>query len=75
MPEGVHLLSAGIEVEGGRMYSKGGRVFSVVGEGNDVIDARRRSLQGMACCSIEDNGLDYRTDIAWRDVQRVQKES
>jgi phosphoribosylamine---glycine ligase len=72
-PEGVEWLSAGIKVKDGRMYTAGGRVFSVIGKGKDVIEARRSSLQGMACCSIADNGLHYRTDTAWRDVQRVQE--
>ena len=73
MPEGVHLLSAGIKVTDGKLYTNGGRVFSVVAEGKDAIEARTKALQGMAYCSIEDNGLHYRTDVAWRDVQRIQK--
>ncbi len=73
IPAGIHLLSAGIQVKDGQIYTGGGRVFSVVAEGRNVIEARMRALQGIACCSIEDNGLHYRTDIAWRDVQRVQK--
>ena len=70
-----YVLSAGIRVQDGRMYAKGGRLFSVVGEGRDVIEARRNALQGMACCSVGGNGLHYRTDVAWRDVERVQKNS
>ncbi|MFH1289810.1 MAG: phosphoribosylamine--glycine ligase [Nanoarchaeota archaeon] len=72
LPKTAHLLSAAIHIKDGKMYTAGGRVFSVVGTGNDVIEARRNALQGMACCSIEDNGLHYRTDIAWRDAEREQ---
>lgn len=68
------FLSAGIEIQDGNMYTAGGRVFSFIGSGKDVVEARQKALQAMACCSIEDNGLHYRTDIAWRDVQRVQGE-
>ena len=42
---------------------------------DNILEARIRALQGMACCSVEDNGLHYRTDIAWRDVQRMQIET
>ena len=67
------MLSAGIKIEDGEMYTAGGRVFSLVGEGQNVIEAREKALQAMALCSIEDNGLVYRTDVGWRDVQRVQQ--
>ncbi len=66
------MLSAGIEIRDGEMYTAGGRVFSLIGEDQNVIEAREKALQAMALCSIEDNGLIYRTDVAWRDVQRVQ---
>lgn len=66
------FLSAGMKMDKGHMYTNGGRVFSFVGKGEDVIVARQNALKAMAYCSIEDNGLHYRTDIAWRDIQRVQ---
>ena len=56
------------------MYTNGGRLFSVVATGEDVVEARKTALAAMACCSVEGNGLDYRTDIGWRDVERVLKE-
>ena len=68
------MRSAGIKVVGDKMYTGGGRVIDVTASGKDVVEARRDALKGMACISIEDNGLTYRTDIAWRDVQRVQTE-
>ena len=75
MPEGTELRSAGIKVKDGQMYTNGGRVVDVTAEGSDVRDAREKALQAMACISIEDNGLTYRTDIAWRDIQRLQTEN
>ena len=74
IPAGVYLLSAGIQSIKENLCTNDGRVFSVVADGKNAIDARIRALQGIACCSIEDNGLHYRPDIAWRDVQRLQSE-
>lgn len=73
---GTEWLSAGINLKGefDNMYTDGGRVFSIIGKGNDTTKARMKALKGMACCSIEDNGLHYRTDIAWRDIAREEKQ-
>ncbi|MCX5704243.1 MAG: phosphoribosylamine--glycine ligase [Candidatus Omnitrophica bacterium] len=74
LPEGIHFLGAGIKSHEGELYTNGGRVFSIIAKGEDVIESRKKALQGIACCAIEDNGLHYRTDIAWRDVQRLQND-
>jgi phosphoribosylamine--glycine ligase len=70
---GVEFLSAGIKVQDGEMYTNGGRVFSLVGKGHNVIVAREAALKAMAGCYIEGNGLQYRTDIACTDIERAQK--
>lgn len=72
VPKQAHFLSAGTKMSEGKLYASGGRVFSCVGAGNDVIEAQRIALQGMACCSIGNNGLHYRSDTAWRDVERLR---
>ncbi len=74
-PKDAYFLSAGINVKDNRMFTNGGRVFNIIGVGEDVIKARQNAMQGMACVTIEGNGLHYRTDIAWRDVQRVQQQN
>ncbi len=71
LPKNVHLLSAGAGVRDGKLYAAGGRVFNCVASGEDVIEARRTALQAMACCLIDGNGLHYRSDIAWRDIERL----
>ncbi len=71
VPKEVHFLSAGVRVHEGKLYVAGGRVFSAVASGKDVIEARRRALHALACCSIEGNNLHYRADIAWRDLERA----
>ncbi|MBI5872474.1 phosphoribosylamine--glycine ligase, partial [archaeon] len=69
------LFSAGIEVKDGRFFAKGGRLFSVVGEGEDIVKARQAAYTAMALINIEGNNLHYRTDIGWRDVERHLKET
>tara|TARA_Y100000310_G_C20549092_1_gene747131 strand:- start:496 stop:1128 length:633 start_codon:yes stop_codon:yes gene_type:complete len=69
-PADTHYLSAGIDVRDGQMYTADGRVFDIVATDTNVIGARRKALQAMACCDIEDNGLYYRTDTAWRDTMK-----
>ena len=49
------------------------RLFSVVAEGGDIIEARQMAYQ-IARINIEGNNIHYKTDIGWRDVERFLKE-
>ena len=69
--KGVSLFGAGIVVSDGKFYASGGRLFSVVAEGDNVSQARQRALSAMAEIHIQGNNLHYRTDIGWRDVERM----
>ena len=71
--KGVVMFGAGIDVQDGKFYSSGGRLFSVVAEGDNILEARQRAYSAMAHISIEGNNLHYRTDIGWRDVERFLK--
>lgn len=71
--EGVRLYGAGVKVEDGKYYANGGRLFYLVGEGETVIDARRKAFEAMSVVSIDGNNLLFRTDIGWRDVQRLRE--
>lgn len=71
--DGVNVYGAGVKRINGNTYANGGRLFYIVGEGNNVIDAREKAYQAMSVISIEDNGLHFRTDIGWRDVQRLSQ--
>ncbi len=68
--EGINIFGAGIEVSDGKLYANGGRLFSVVAEGKDVLEAKQKAYSAIARISIEGNNLHYRTDIGWRDVER-----
>jgi phosphoribosylamine--glycine ligase len=72
---GVTIFGAGVEFNDGKLYVNGGRVLSVVGEGKDVIEARAKAHEAISMIHIEGNNLHYRTDIAWRDVERLRHNS
>ena len=69
---GISIFGAGIKREGRRFFANGGRVFHLVAEGENIIQARVRAYGAMAMISIDGNNLHYRTDIGWRDVERMR---
>lgn len=73
--DGVRFYSALIKEENGRYYANGGRLFYIVGEGENVIEARQRAYEAMSLVSIDGNNLHFRTDIGWRDVGRERSRS
>ena len=72
--DGINIFSAGIEVINGKFYANGGRLFSVVAEGKDILEAQLRAYSAISCINIEGNNLHYRTDIGWRDSERFLRE-
>ena len=70
---GVSVFGSGIKREGNKFYANGGRVLYRVGEGKNIIDARKKAYEAMALISIEGDNLHYRTDIGWRDVERMKR--
>ena len=73
--EGITILGAGIKNVEGRILTNGGRIFSIVGEGEDIKEAKKKAYEAMAMISIEGNNLHYRTDIGWRDIERIDEKS
>ena len=67
---GIKIFGAGIKIEDGKFYANGGRLFSIVAEGDNIIEARQKAYSAIAYTYIEGNNLHYRTDIGWRDVER-----
>ena len=70
---GVKIYGAGVKKIVGDYVVNGGRVLYIVGEGQDVIEAREKAYEAMKLISIEGDNLHYRTDIGWRDVERMKK--
>lgn len=72
---GIKVYGAGTKVVDGKYFANGGRLFYVVAEGKDVIEAREKAYSALGKVSIPgDNGanlLHYRKDIGYRDVNRL----
>lgn len=67
----VILHGAGMKRKNNRWTVNGGRLFYIVGEGENVIEARRFAYDAMAKINIEGHNLHYRRDIGYRDVNRL----
>jgi phosphoribosylamine---glycine ligase len=58
---GVSVLHAGTAIREGRLVTAGGRVLTVVGQGEDFPDAIARAYAGVLQISFD--GMQYRRDI------------
>ncbi|MHA2253368.1 MAG: phosphoribosylamine--glycine ligase [Candidatus Kariarchaeaceae archaeon] len=66
----VELYGAGIQVKNNRYYTNGGRLFSLVGYGQDILEAKKHVYTALQSIKIEGDNLHYRTDIGFRDLVR-----
>ncbi len=57
--------------KGKKYFVSSGRLFYIVGTGSNVIEAREKAYAAIAKLYVEDNLLHFRTDIGWRDVERM----
>ncbi|MEX2012808.1 MAG: phosphoribosylamine--glycine ligase [Candidatus Levyibacteriota bacterium] len=71
----VTLYGTRVSKKNGRYFVSSGRLFHVVGVGKDVLEARMRAYGALSLLNIEGDNLYYRTDIGWRDVERLEKNS
>jgi phosphoribosylamine--glycine ligase len=67
--EGVEITHAGTAKAGGDIVTAGGRVLNVTGLGPSPADARQRAYDAAKLISFD--GMQMRTDIAARAVERV----
>jgi phosphoribosylamine--glycine ligase len=70
---GIKIYSGAIRKINGKNYAWGGRLFYIVAEGNDIIEAKARGEAAIAHVHVEGDNLKTRTDIGWRDVERYYK--
>lgn len=70
---GIKVYGAGVKKIDNNYVINGGRLFYVVGQGRNVIEAREKAYSAMSMISIEDEGLHFRKDIGYRDVERLRK--
>lgn len=69
----VKVYGAGVKKVNKKYFVSGGRIFYLVGEGKNVIEAREKAYGAMSKIFIEGNNLHFRTDIGWRDVNRLKR--
>ncbi|MBP6913167.1 MAG: phosphoribosylamine--glycine ligase [Candidatus Levybacteria bacterium] len=70
---GVKIYGSGINKRKNNFVVSGGRIFHIVGVGENITDARRKAYGAIAGIYIEDNNLHYRTDIGYRELERENK--
>lgn len=86
--DGIKLYGAGVKIvttyqnpetrnQEIKIYTaNGGRLFYVIAEGEDVIKAREKAYEALKKVSIPgesgNNLLHFRTDIGYRDVERLK---
>lgn len=66
------VFGAGTKVNGNKFTVGGGRLFHLMGEGKNVIEARKIAYNALSKISIEGNNLHYRKDIGYRDLNRMR---
>lgn len=72
---GISVFGAGIAVKDGKFYANGGRLFSIVAEGKDILEARQKALSAMSHVYVEGNNLHFRHDIGWREMKRFYEKN
>jgi len=65
--KGVQVFGAGMECSFNSLTANGGRLFSVVGEGEDIVHARKRAYEAITKIDVEKGNLQYRMDIGQKD--------
>lgn len=69
----VLVFHSGTAMEGGQLLVAGGRVLAVTATGPDVAAAAARSRE--AADAIQFEGKQFRRDIAWREIKRLEARS
>lgn len=68
---GVKIYGAGVNIDKNKYIANGGRLFCLVAEGKNILEARKKAYKEMSLIQIEGNNLHYRRDIGWRDLERL----
>lgn len=72
MPD-ITIFGSGIKRKGDRFFANGGRVFYIVAQGSDIVEAQKKAYNAMSVISIDGNNLHYRKDMGWRDARRLRR--
>jgi len=71
LPSNVHVIHAGTKAEDGKIYSAGGRVIGLIGEGENLPEAIKTVYTAVDCVTFEN--AHYRTDIGKKGLERLEK--
>ncbi|PIT89389.1 MAG: phosphoribosylamine--glycine ligase [Candidatus Levybacteria bacterium CG10_big_fil_rev_8_21_14_0_10_36_7] len=52
-------------------FASPGRLFHLVASGKNITETRKKAYEAMSSIYIKGNCLHYRTDIGWRDMERL----
>jgi phosphoribosylamine--glycine ligase len=67
----VTLYPAAVKKRGKKYISAGGRLFYITAKGKNIAQARQKAYNALSLAYIEGNNLHYRTDIGYRDIERI----
>lgn len=67
------IFGAGAKRENKKWKAEGGRLFYVLGEGQNVAQARKMAYNALSLVGVDGNNLHYRKDIGYRDFERFHK--
>lgn len=72
IPEGILIFHAATQSDQrGVMRTNGGRVLSVTGLAEDILEAQRASVAAAELVKFE--GKQFRRDIGWREAKRIRE--
>jgi len=67
----VEIFGGGIKKSNDKYLATGGRLFYVTAKGKNVAEARKIAYNALSLAYVEGNNLHYRTDIGYRDLERM----
>lgn len=70
---GITVFGSGIKRKGEKLFVNGGRIFYIIADGKNILEARNKAYKAIRLINIEGNNLHYRTDIGWRDLNRIKE--
>ncbi|OGD93738.1 phosphoribosylamine--glycine ligase [Candidatus Curtissbacteria bacterium RIFCSPHIGHO2_01_FULL_41_44] len=68
----VKVFGAGVKKSGQSYIAGGGRLFYVMAEAQNVAAACKKAYNALSRVNVEGNNLHFRTDIGYRDLERIK---
>lgn len=68
----LKIFGAAVKTSDNQFTVAGGRLFHVMAQGKNVLEARKIAYDALSKVKVEGNNLHYRHDIGYRDVERLK---